>query len=390
MDTAALLNIISPIRPKAVQLMPKALSVVPGLRGGTQPVGSLLNQLKGRPGVKAADLALFSHLDQAEKLSPLQLVGRAKAPKHYAQMGATSKNADDEDMILELASDLWHGPRMVAQRHDAMRNALSGFEHMPEVSALLRKQNWTPREEAAASQAMYNTSGQSIEDLMYNGDWAIDALDMARDQLSRTARSFEPMYSEYQRSPLSREIEGLGGEYFETVLRGGPQTHKQQRAVDTVGYHFGNPSQLGHIRGTVHPEGRYMILDEVQSDPVEALGAKHPAMQSVYSKLGQMAIDRAAAAGIPSVYFPTGITIGSTRGREAQPFYNKLYDDILVKEVLRPMQQRGAKVTGLDGWRAHENDDFYTMTLSPELMEAIRRGEGLPGYKRGGLAQMRK
>ena len=167
-------------------------------------------------------------------------------------------------------------------------------------------------------------------------------------------------------------------EYFETVLRGAPSTAAALASKGNKGYHFANNAQLGHIRGSI-ADDMSMLLHEVQSDPLEVLGATHPAMQNIYGKLGNMAVDRAAAAGINELIIPNGKRITAVRDPRHAKFYEKLYDDTLRKNLYDPLHAQGLRITSGGG--------YNTLHLPAAAREDILSGKILR-YKKGGLAQM--
>ena len=122
------------------------------------------------------------------------------------------------------------------------------------------------------------------------------------------------------------------------------------------------------------------MIEEVQSDPLEQLGAKYLGMGNVYGKLGGMILDRAAAADIGRVMIPSGQRIAEVRGGDRKGFFRDLYDKELDKVLYTPLQELGAPVYSDKGW--------MNIDLSPEFRQKIR--EGALTYKQGGLACLRR
>lgn len=176
--------------------------------------------------------------------------------------------------------------------------------------------------------------------------------------------------------------------YFETVLRGAPSTDPllavgapiQERTPGD--WHFSNLAQRGHARGTAFP-GLGTFVEELQADPLETLG-NIPQLRDVYGQLGRMVLDRAAAADLPAVAFPSARLIQSVRSPQHAEFYKQVYDRDLAKQLYEPLAKRGLepRYSARSGW--------WKVPLSPEVREAIRSGQsGLLDYRRGGLASLR-
>lgn len=391
------LSVLSPIRPALLAMKPRALFQASSLKGGVQEAQSVLNQLKGRPGVKVSDLAMWSHLQPTEKIRPTELAAKAKAPKHYAQRGATLKHDPNAD-VTDAAQDMIWGPELEAQRRASYLRALREMQADPTthplprtmVDRLLR----TDELNAAGWEDMardvlerYHPEGEDFIYITALEDWMPTAYDLALQELgARTSESpFLPNFGGYQRQPAARALQDKGGEYFETVLRRAPSYErglkKRLTPAEWSSYHFENPAQLGHVRGTVSPGGQKMLIEEIQSDPVEQLGDKYPGMENIYGKLGNMIIDRAAAADVPIVMVPDAKRIASVRGGDKSGFMEKLYNRELGKVLYDPLQELGVPVYSDDGW--------MNIELSPQFRERVRKGDVLQ-YKHGGLACLRK
>lgn len=383
-----LLDILSPIRPQRTAQAPRAVDIAAELRGGEQPAIQLLQQLQGKPGIKPRDLEMWGQVPGAERMSPLELTGRAEHSPLFAQRGGSS--IVGEDMATELADDLMWGPEMATQRRDvALEFLTENIDNLsPEDHAVFSAKylnadpNNLQRQDtdwlAARANRLEGSDGSTFR------DWVFDYLsEPAYEMAQRSPRQRSPFASafmDHQRQPAAEGLEGLGAKYFETVLRG-PHSmigdvpfHRRSLTPD---YHFSNASQLGHVRGTANKD--MMMLEELQSDPLEALGAKHPAMQNIYGKLGNMALDRAAAADIPLVMFPDGTRIGSVRDPKNAAFFKQLYDRELDKSLFTPLSKQGLRVNQDNGWT--------NVHLPEAAREAIRGGQVLR-YKKGGLNRM--
>lgn len=370
------LDIVSPMRPRQLAMSPRVLDVAPTLRGGdNQRVDQLLAQLAGRPGVRKQDLGLWASLDPAERMGGLGLVERARPPKLYAQRSIQS-DPDNEIDMTDMAADLVWGDELINDRLDIYLNALEGAN--PTTWQRLSRQR-PPADDIDALGEYETLVGDVLDDIGINPDptelneaFLDRVLDMANNQVDRS-RTWGPLYEGMQvQSTLP------GDEYFETVLRGAPSTAEDLASKGNKGYHFANNAQLGHIRGSI-ADDRSMILHEIQSDPLEVLGATHPAMQNIYGKLGNMAVDRAAASGMRRVIIPDGKRITSVRDPRHAKFYEKLYDDTLRKSLYDPLHAQGLKISSHNG--------HNIIHLSQPLREDILKGNVLR-YKKGGLAQM--
>lgn len=394
---AAMLKIISPVRPQAVRMASGLGSLAETLRGGTQPTGVLLNQLRGKPGVKPGALqSVFGHLDPDVKLSPKQLSDAALSPKLFAQRGMSSKMNDDAAM--EATHDLMYGfdPRIVRARqtdyvgmlHDVVaEDAVNkgGGELGNEARKLLAGRPGAMANDQELKQ--WERNAVDIIDSHYGEGTASDelfsghAMELARGLASQQTAKKElgPLWGDYQRTKIAPPDNVYDRPYFETVLRGQPS--RNMRDLEMVGdvdsFHFGNPSQLGHVRGSLDAKGK-VFAEELQSDPLEAFPTLAP-LQDIYGKLGRMLIDRSAEAGAPGVAFPSAERIASVRDSKQMPFFKDVYDKQLGKQLYSPLQQRGIPFSQEDGW--------MNMELTPELTEAIKGGKVLD-YRRGGLAHL--
>lgn len=374
-----MLKILSPVRPQQVRMASGLGGLASQLRGGNQPAGQLLNQLSRQPGVKAGALSQYlGHVDPDARMTPGGLAAAVRSPKLFAQRGMTS--ALDDEAQLELATDLIYGPHFMERRAKILDELLESERaydgiHPNVISDTQRRlRSGDPHAVGQAEgllEGNHDTLGIYLEEM---GD---DAREMAAHQ--QGAKGFAPAYSEYQRQPgLARAHSGddeVG--YFETVLRGTPSRARSDLAPDQKGnWHFSNPSQLGHVRGSVTPGGN-VYAEELQSDLLEDL-PNLPALEGIYGKLGRMLIDRSAEAGAPSVSFPDANRIASVRNQTQLPFFRDVYDKQLSKQLYDPLAKRGVPLRQENGWT--------TMDLPEGVLNAIKN-DGLLNYKRGGLVR---
>jgi hypothetical protein len=380
-----MLGILSPVRPQQVRMASGLGDIAASLRGGVQPGGQLLNQLRSKPGVKASALAQhLGHLDPDAKLSPLQLAGQVRSPKLFAQRGMTDR-LDDEG-IHELATDLIYGPHFEERRTELLRSMLRDAGHYGVDDSTVQLANHllqamgTDRPSAqalgAAQDFAWRFLGQDTNDI-YMNELAGDAFEMARQQAG--GKSMKPGYEGYQRQRgLTRETNSTipynaEPSYFETVLRGTPSRARGDLNIAGQTDHFMNPSQLGHARGSMTPSGN-VYVEELQSDALEGM-PNHPALEGIYGKLGRMLVDRSAEAGAPSISFPDANRIASVRDFRQLPFFQDVYDKQLSKQFYDPLSKRGVPLRQENGWT--------TMDLPEGVLNAIKN-EGLLNYKRGG------
>ena len=368
------------------------------LRGGTQPANQLLTQLASRPGVQKGALSrVFGHIDPAQKMSPLELSAQARSPKLYAQRSMTGTGATNEDAIMEYATDALWSAQFAPQRRQVLVGMLDEMSKHPDVdkrlrdeaAQLLRAKNTTMAwergaETLAEKHPEYAPQDAYMEDLLPQVEqWVREN----SPELS-TGKVLGPAFQQYQRQKnlwrsIDEDSEVPGSGYFETVLRGAPSLGQRgsEGGVNAgvmqpdPSFHFTNPAQLGHVRGTVGQQGR-VFAEEMQSDPLEiANAAQMPELSGVYGKLGRMLLDRSAEAGAPSVSFPSAERIAAVRSKQQLPFFKSVYDKDLDKQLYRPLQAKGVPLVQDWGWT--------TVELPPDLVEAIKGGK-LLDYKQGG------
>lgn len=381
-----MLKILSPVRPKQLRMASGLGGLASQLRGGSQPGGQLLNQLRGKPGVKPGALSQYlGHIDPDAKMTPAQLAASVRSPKLFAQRGMTS--ALDDEAQMELATDLIYGPHFMERRAKILDELLEserayGGIHPNVISDTQhRLRSGDPH---AVDQAEGLLEGNHDMPGIYIDELGTDALAMATTQQGsgkRMAHAYEG-YQRQQDIPTPLITSSWGNRvaepsYFETVLRGTPSRARSDLGPDPKGnWHFTNPSQLGHVRGSLDPRGR-VFAEELQSDPLEDI-PNLPALEGIYGKLGRMLIDRSAEARAPSVSFPDANRIASVRNQDQLPFFQDVYNKRLGKELYDPLAKRGVPLRQENGWT--------TMDLPEGVLNAIKN-DGLLNYKRGGLVR---
>lgn len=404
----SLLQVVSPMRPQALAIGSRLGPLSATLRGGSQPTAQLLQQLAGRPGVKRSALEqVFGHVDPTARHTPMSLSAEARSPKLFAQRGVLPPSLN-EDALQDLATDLsYSDPGLLQQRYAVYYDVLSSEDGKSLLSALgdggkdLRNFLRSNRELLRrGDEDALMLLGDHLDDLQppvsihelnllrtleetaWDSGLMDDAYTLAEEHAAQNpsrygmgTKGFGPGYFTLQRQPTSV------GDYFETALRGAPSLAQRYNlptyAENGSNYHFLNPSQLGHVRGVV--DDYVMLLDEIQSDPLEHLhNAKDiPQLSNIYGLLGRMAVDRAAQAGVPRVMIPDAKRIASVRNQRQLPFFQDVYDKALPRQLYDPLSAKGFGITYDNG--------FYNIGIPPHLAAAIKRGElGPLDYARGG------
>lgn len=206
-------------------------------------------------------------------------------------------------------------------------------------------------------------------------------------------------------------------EYFEAVVKDpalsrGRYSHwfGQASGTDEGLTHFSNLGQLGHVRGTVVPDmnavdlgyrelpgsvypGPGLLVEELQSDPVETLGKVKgdeavqqsgllpgltARLRNPHHLLASAALERAAQVpGLRYFGLPTAEHVGSIRDRS--PGMRRFLEALYGRE-LQPLRDRlqPARLESTNRW------DLYDL----DQARPIIYDQGLP-YRKGGLARCR-
>jgi hypothetical protein len=395
------------IRPLAVKTSSMVGDLGHALLKGNSATGAQwYAQLANKPGVKPAALnqALGHMAANPMQMSKEAFLNQVIPPKLYTQKAYTNEHSTtmgggahlDDELAQDMATQNYHN---LGHHEDLLR------QHMSNALDL-------PAEHPSIDQALQGINGDGTP-MMYGrgytpiGDARRDAEDYINRNMQDTpewqalyneARSYPSntdkvskttdVYKEYQRQP-----ESFGNKYFETVLRQAPQEGKNLTNLTDQSYHFHNPGQIAHARGTYNPNetltlssGRttpanHVMVDEIQSDPTEALRAqdlgKAQGFQSIKNPHGDMAkalILQAARGDANIVSFPSADKIASVRQRSALPFYQSVYDDQLHNQVFKPLDAMGIKTEDTGDWR--------NVILDPDSRKALQE-HGLP-FKKGG------
>jgi hypothetical protein len=396
--------ILEAARPIAV----KTSSMVGGLgqallKGDKATGAQWYNQLANKPGVKPAALhqALGHVKDSPLQMSKEAFLNQAVPPKLYTQKAYTNEynvNMGANDAIAhELAHDSWvdsGAEEELVRRH--MGNALGVDPSHSDISMALRGLN------GDGTPMLYGNNMNPVQSALHaatehaNSAYMHDPLYQElynnvvnNNPFSESAGKTTDMYKEYQRQPESK-----GNKYFETVLRQAPQEGSNLTSLMDQSYHFHNPGQIAHARGSYNPNetlslpsGRttpanHVVVDEIQSDPTEALRAqglgRAPGYQAIKTPHGDMAkalLLQAAQGDANMVSFPSAAKIATVRQQSALPFYQNVYDDQLHNELYKPLDAMGIKTEDTGDWR--------NVILDPESRKALQE-HGLP-FKNGGV-----
>lgn len=431
-------KIIAPIKPAEINIVPRSVQQAALLGRGTQDPERWLAQLRNRPGVSPAELdRIFSSVKGQGPLTAVQLANAATPAKRYMQRaGQRSRDYSDDAMdetIFEMAHDLmWNRdhPRFRGLYDEALADYLGSLSE-PNLEAENIARNfdrvqrrpidhperiqWRNAAEAMQHELDRN-SAYGFADFVDESDIGEQIRDLATDLAHARVERTPGLYMEgipanridrdvFQ--DFQRQIQGVEPEppYFESVLRVSPQRAKETglpqrlrpgselRYTGGGPYHFDNEGQLGHIRGSIVRGGdfasdvipgaedrNHMLVEEIQADPMERPGKASPDLRNIYGQLGNAAIERAAAADLGGVIFPTGRSITNVRQRDLQDFYERVYDRDLTKNVFDPLHRAGFTITDTPGFRA--------VDLPEGAKEAILDPkQRILGYADGGSVQ---
>lgn len=378
-----------------------------------QDVESLINQLKGRPGVTKQGLErVAAQFEPGERVSVADFGKRLPqseysttdlmsavddADEHLYQEAMQMVNQDRGEVFGRIAEEAglnWHDGRFIQDIYD------NGYDPLDLVHVNVS--------EYLASR---NPGTTNLEDLIGDlyQDHYNDAVDMTAEQL----RDYmEPgdfndyTYRDYQR--LVPEDMQKGPGYFELGITHPEMTDKYR--------HYPNAENLaGHIRGTFNPKNllsgathygsnfsspatveellggsaqraytfrpkpNSMVIEELQSDAAKNLGDTG-ALHQIHGTLFKGAVQHALQGGADTIYLPTAKAVGITRFTNPDD-YRSIYDKEVLKYGLNPLREMpGVEVNPID-------DMYHEITISPEARERILKGAGqkAPGYADGGL-----
>lgn len=185
------------------------------------------------------------------------------------------------------------------------------------------------------------------------------AMDLARDEMDANPGTYystdgQPTYAFKRIQRLvPEETEG----YFGIGL-----THPEHEGWYK---HYSNAPKntIGHVRGTITKEPveiaggvivpeNSAIIEEIQSDVQQKMAQKGP-LKQVHGALFKAAVQHALEKGANRIYLPSAKTIANPltndRGIENLPLYQRIYDDEVIKQGLKPLSEiPGVKVTPIE------------------------------------------
>lgn len=377
-----------------------------------QDVESLINQLKGRPGVTKQGLervaAQFEpgervsvadfgkRLPQSEYSTADLLNSADVVDEHLYEEARRMVNGETTEIYGRMAEDLGLD---YGQRYDVEEIMLGGADMVDEdvIDQL--------RGELGA-----NNIGElrrMLEDVFQNthAEFVDDTVERLRDYVEPGDIN-DYTYRDYQRL-VPEEMQSNPG-YFELGVTHPDMTDKYR--------HYPNAENLaGHIRGTFNPKNllsgathygsnfsspatveellggsaqraytfrpkpNSMVIEELQSDAAKNLGDTGP-LHQIHGTLFKGAVQHALQGGADTIYLPTAKAVGITRFTNPDD-YRSIYDKEVVKYGLNPLREMpGVEINPID-------DMYHEITISPEARERILKGVGqkAPGYADGGL-----
>ena len=402
----ALQALLDAARPLAVNARSMVGDIAQNLKGVHATGEQWYNQLKNMPGVKPEKLQeAFGHMQDGKlQMTKDAFLSTVVKPKLYTQPGYTAEIMSD-DMRRSLAAD--RANDALFQSTDLGRGVLKRLldthfadnavnmtherrmqllEHVnngdgvaaPKAAMLAASQSGAERD--AIYKAWYNAIDTYKDSPEYQKLLANEMLIPEAPQ----AKEFQ-QYQSYQRQPYTN----LTGEnqYFETVLRQGPQEGKNLTNLTDDSYHFNNPGQIAHARGIIQPgsskRGTSLMIDEIQSDPYQALTeqglSKAPGYSAIKNPHGDMAkalLLQAAKGGAARMVIPDANNIAQLRGgRGILPAMQNIYDDQLYKQFYKPLDAMGIPMK-------ENNAGYRSIELPPDVADGLNK-YGLP-FKDGG------
>lgn len=381
-----------------------------------QDVESLINQLKGKPGVtkqglervaseffpgEKISLARFGERLPRSEYSLTDLASAVDDPyEHLWDEAAHMVNQDRGEVFGRVADEVglnWHDGRFIQDIYDNGYDPLDP-EHVNIAEFLTAR----------------NPGTENLDELI--GDMYREQYDNAVDMTMEQLRDYmEPgdfdtgyQYQDYQR--LVPDIYKTDQGYFEVGLTHPEMTDKYR--------HYPNAENLaGHIRGTFMgsnprnllsglrplrsydapvtieeflggrgsrdfnftPKPNSVVIEELQSDAAKNLGDTG-ALHQIHGTLFKGAIQHALEQGAGAVYLPTSKAIGIARYTDPS-VYAPIYDKEVIKYGLNPLREiPGVEVNPIE-------DMYHEIVISPEARERILKGAGqkAPGYAEGGL-----
>lgn len=395
----ALSKVFKNMRPVALKARSMVGDIARTLKGDRATGEQWYNQLKNKPGVRPAALeAAFGHLkDGRIQLTKDEFLKAVVNPKLSTQKAYKAQRYDDSFALhnmQELVDDLfWTDPTLhVPPMRRLMTNFLTenqselmrarGIDELVEHTIAQGGNRRSPELAAAYEHGRYNVH----EEPEYT-NMVVDAIaDLPSGNTGR--KILTDVYKDYQRQPHSQ---GRTNQYFETVLRAPPKAGSHLTDLMTNDnsmhntYHFSNPGQIAHARGSYDPAGGHVIIDEIQSDPYEALTKYYgsaeknatPELRTPHGDMAKALLLQSARGNANMLSIPSGDLITQVRNPKLRDFYRSVYDDQLDKQFFTPLDTLGIKTI--------DNDMYRNIPLNDEVRKNLNE-YGLP-FAKGGLVR---
>ena len=383
-----------------------------------QDIDSLINQLRGRPGVTKEGLEqVAKQFQPGERVSLAQFGERL--PRSEYNMVDLLDAADDADAHLYEEAMRWvdEDSREVYGR---LAETLGlDYSKGSELEDILNGGTSLADEDVVdhLRDTFGAQSGREIQDLLNEQFIQVhnEAIEQTVDQM-RDMQGFNDLggyeYRKYQRLVPDTD-QSLPG-YFEMGVEHPSIKDLDFESSDYRGGHYPNvPYLAGHVRGTMNPKsllsgvteyrgdnpltpqdlisgsGRRFfgftpkpnsaVIEELQSDVAKEFG-NQGALHQIHGTLFKGALQKALEQGADTVYLPTSKAIGIARFADPSK-YAPIYDKEVIKYGLNPLREiPGVEINPIE-------DMYHEITVTPEARERILKGAGqkAPGYAEGGL-----
>lgn len=382
-----------------------------------QDVESLINQLKGKPGVTKQGLErVASEFFPGEKIS-LARFGERMPRSEYSLTDLASAVDDPYEHLWDEAHDIVN-----QERGELFYRMASNMGLDPDYTRVIRDiyDNGFRRDAQG-----HNTVMGALRLVDPDRDPEDTLIDLYRDTHSE---AIDETVERLQEMAADVDYGDLGGYQYQDYQRLVPDIYKTDQGYFEVGLthpemtdkyrHYPNAENLaGHIRGTFMgsnprnllsglrplrsydapvtieeflggrgsrdfnftPKPNSVVIEELQSDAAKNLGDTG-ALHQIHGTLFKGAIQHALEQGAGAVYLPTSKAIGIARYTDPS-VYAPIYDKEVIKYGLNPLREiPGVEVNPIE-------DMYHEIVISPEARERILKGAGqkAPGYAEGGL-----
>lgn len=372
-----------------------------------QDVESLINQLRGRPGVTKQGLErVASEFFPGEKLTAAQFGERM--PRSAYSLVDLAEAADDVDEHLRQEAMRWVDEDSTEIYGRVAEQLGLPYSAANEIEGIILDGTGMADEEIVDHLRIEfgAANGNEIRNALSNmfSDTRAEAVRQTMEDLREQGGMDDfggYAYRDYQRLVPGTSETSPG--YFEAGVSHPEIGDLDFESVDYRGGHYPKAQNLaGHIRGTFNPEGlmtgnmlpaatyrdsqtfftpkpNSMLIEELQSDVAKQFGDTGP-LHQIHGTLFKGAVQKALEGGADTVYLPTAKTIAMARRADPKA-YSSIYDKEVIKYGLNPLREiPGVEVSPID-------DMYHEITISPEARERILKGAGqkAPGYAQGGL-----